>query len=129
MHHTRYKSLFAFPRMVEYLPRGFAAREWANSLDFSSLRQLPAEYMSDERLVRRADTVWQVCLHDRRPVLVVLEFQSSEARGWRFASFPVKRTLPRAITCDRFRQDLYGRLATRTDAPPAPAAPRRSRTR
>ena len=34
--------------------------------------------MSDERLVRRGDTVWQVHLHDRRPVLVVLEFRSGE---------------------------------------------------
>ena len=34
--------------------------------------------MSDERLVRRGDTAWQMYLHDRRPVLVVLEFQSGE---------------------------------------------------
>ena len=34
--------------------------------------------MSDERLVRRGDTLWQMYLHHRRPVLVVLEFQSGE---------------------------------------------------
>ena len=34
--------------------------------------------MSDERLGRCGDTVWEVCLHDRGPVLVVLEFQSGE---------------------------------------------------
>ena len=57
---------------------GFAAREWAADLDFSALRKLPAEYLSEERLVRRGDTVWQVCLHDRRLVLVMVEFQSGE---------------------------------------------------
>ena len=78
MHDERYRTVFAFPRMVEDLLRGFAAREWATELDFSTLRKLPAEYVSDERLVRRGDTVWQVCLHGRGPVLVVVEFQSSE---------------------------------------------------
>ena len=77
MHDERYRTVFAFPRMVEDLLRGFAAREWAGALDFSTLRKLPAEYVSDERLVRRADTVWQVCLDGRRSVLVVVEFQSS----------------------------------------------------
>ena len=72
MHHERYRTVFAFPRMVEDLLRGFAAREWATALDFSTLRKLPAEYVSDERLVRRGDTVWQVCLLDCGPVLVVL---------------------------------------------------------
>ena len=78
MDHERYRTVFAFPRMVEDLLRGFAAREWAAALDFSTLRKLPAEYVSDERLARRGDTLWQVCLHDRRAVLVVLELQSGE---------------------------------------------------
>ena len=78
MHDERDRTVFAFPRMVEDLLRGFAAREWAAALDLSTLRKVPAEYVSDERPVRRGDTVWQVCLHDRGPVLVVLEFQSSE---------------------------------------------------
>ena len=67
MHDERYRTVFAFPRMVEDLLRGFAAREWAAALDFSTLRKLPAEYVSDERLVRRGDTVWQVCLPASRP--------------------------------------------------------------
>ena len=78
MHDERYRTVFAFPRMVEDLLRGFAPHEWAAALDFSTLRKVPAEYVSDERPVRRGDTVWQVCLHDRGPMLVVLECQSSE---------------------------------------------------
>ena len=45
MHDERYRTVFAFPRMVEDLLRGFAAREWAAALDFSTLRKLPAEYV------------------------------------------------------------------------------------
>ena len=78
MHDERYRTVFAFPRMVEDLLRDFAARECATELDFSTLRKLPVEYVSDKRLVRHGDTVWQVCLHDRGPVLVVLEFRSGE---------------------------------------------------
>ena len=78
MQDERYRTVFAFPRMVEDLLRGFAAREWADALDFSTLRKMPAEYVSDERLVRRGDTVWEVCLDAGGAVLVVVEFQSSE---------------------------------------------------
>ena len=78
MQDERYRTVFAFPRMVEDLLRGFAAREWAGTLDFSTLRKMPAEYVSDERLVRRGDTVWEVCLDAGGAVLVVVEFQSSE---------------------------------------------------
>ena len=78
MQDERYRTVFAFPRMVEDLLRGFAAREWAGALDFSTLRKMPAEYVSDERLVRRGDTVWEVCLDAGGAVLVVVEFQSSE---------------------------------------------------
>ena len=55
--HDEYKRLFAFPRMVEDLMRGFAAREWAAAIDFSTLRKLPAEYVSDELRKRIGDTV------------------------------------------------------------------------
>ena len=71
-----YKKLFAFPRMVEDLMRGFAAREWAAAIDFSTLRKLPAEYVSDEMRRRIGDAVWAVQLRDGGHVLAMLEFQS-----------------------------------------------------
>ena len=74
----RYKTIFAFPRMVEDLLRGFAARRWAGELDFSTLRKLSADYVSDDRLRRHGDNVWQVRLRDGRPLLLVLEFQSRD---------------------------------------------------
>ena len=78
MHDERYKTIFAFPRMVEDLVRGFAAREWAGELDYSTLRKLPSEYVSDKRLTRRSDSVWQVRFRDGRHLLVALEFQSTD---------------------------------------------------
>ena len=73
-----YKRLFAFPRMVEDLMRGFAAREWAAAIDFSTLRKLPAEYVSDELRKRVGDTVWAVRIRDGRYLLAMLEFQSRD---------------------------------------------------
>ena len=73
-----YKRLFAFPRMVEDLMRGFAAREWAAEIDFSTLRKLPAEYVSDDLRKRVGDAVWAVRLRDGRHVLAMLEFQSRD---------------------------------------------------
>ena len=67
--------------MVEDLLRGFAAREWSCALDFSTLRKMPAEYVSDDRLRRRGDTVWQVDFRDGRHLLVLLEFQSGNDPG------------------------------------------------
>ena len=78
MHDQIYKKLFAFPRMVEDLLRGFAARGWAGKLEFSTLRKVLAEYVSDALLKRHGDTVWQVRFRDGRHLLVVLEFQSRE---------------------------------------------------
>ena len=58
--------------------RGFVAREWVAAIDFSTLRKLPAEYLSDDLRKRVGDTVWAVRLHDGRHVLAMLEFQSRD---------------------------------------------------
>ena len=64
--------------MVEDLLRGFAARRWAGDLDFTALRKLSTDYVSDERLRRHGDNVWQVRFRDGRAMLLVLEFQSRD---------------------------------------------------
>ena len=79
MQDPNYKRLFSFPRMVEDLLRGFLPGDWLAELDFSTLRKLPTEYVSDELLKRHGDCVWR--LRRRRGewlcLLVLLEFQST----------------------------------------------------
>ena len=79
MHDETYKKLFAFPRMVEDLLRGFVAGLRVDDIDFSTLQKLSAEYVSDELLKRHGDAVWRVRLRERWLYLVVLlEFQSQD---------------------------------------------------
>ena len=81
MHDPAYKRLFSHPRMVEDLLRGFAAREWSDALDFTTLEKLPAEFVSEDLRARRGDAVWRVRLRGRPlHVLVLLEFQSTVER-------------------------------------------------
>ena len=74
-----YKKLFAFPRMVEDLLRALITSEWIDDADFSTLRKLSSEYVSDDLRRRLGDAVWRVRLgHGWLHVLVLLEFQSRE---------------------------------------------------
>ena len=80
MQDPNYKRLFSFPRMVEDLLRGFLPGDWLAELDFSTLRKLPTEYVSDKLLKRHGDCVWR--MRRRRGewlyLLVLLEFQSTD---------------------------------------------------
>ena len=79
MHDGTYKRLFAFPRMVEDLLRGFVAGPWIGEIDFSTLEKLSVEYVSDELVKRHGDAVWQVRQRERwLYVLVLFEFQSRD---------------------------------------------------
>ena len=81
MHDETYKKVFAFPRMVEDLLRGFVDDPEPDELDFSTLEKLSAEYVSADLLKRHGDNVWRVRLRGRRRslyVLVLLEFQSQD---------------------------------------------------
>ncbi len=72
-----YKRIFAFPRMVEDLLRGFAKGDWIQRADFPALRKAPAEYVGDDLRKRLGDSVWRLPLDgDWLHVLILLEFQS-----------------------------------------------------
>ncbi len=79
MHDAAYKDLFSHPRMVKDLLRGFAAPEWSDEIDFSTLEKLPAEYVSDDLRQRHGDVVWRVQFHKKTwlYLLVMIEFQST----------------------------------------------------
>ncbi len=79
MHDDHYKRLFAFPRLVEDLLRGFVDGDWLDDVDFSTLDKLSAEFVSGEGRARRGDTVWRVRRRDVwLHLLVMLEFQSRD---------------------------------------------------
>ena len=64
MHDPGYKRLFAQPRMVQDLLHGFAARDWSDALDFSTLTPVPASFVSDRLRERHGDLVWKVRFRD-----------------------------------------------------------------
>ena len=79
MHDETYKKLFAFPRMVEDLLRGFVVGLRVDDIDFSTLQKLSADYVSDDLRKRHGDAVWRVGLRGGWLYLVVLlEFQSRD---------------------------------------------------
>ena len=80
MHDEIYKKLFAFPRLVQDLLRGFVAGPWSKAIDLKTLEKLPAEYVSDDLSTRRGDAVWRVRLRGERGLylLVLLEFQARD---------------------------------------------------
>ena len=82
VHDAAYKTLFAPPRMVTDLLRGFAARGWSEALDFDTLERLPAEFVSDDLRQRQGDSLWRVRFRDATwlYLVVLLEFQSTVDR-------------------------------------------------
>ena len=80
MHDEHYKRLFAFPRMVEDLLRGFVREDWLDAIDFATLAKLSTAYVGDDQRSRHGDTVWRVRHRDAwLHVLILLEFQSRDA--------------------------------------------------
>ena len=78
MHDPAYKRLFSQSHMVQDLLRGFVARGWSDALDFSTLRPVPASFVSDRLRERHGDLVWQVRFRGEwLYLMLLLEFQSS----------------------------------------------------
>ena len=97
MHDELYKTLFAFPRMVEDLLRGFAARRLTREPDFSSLRKLSADHASDDRMLRHdVGMVAAISVMGYRSAMSSLAFGTfSAARALEAAG--VERTQAEAI--------------------------------
>ena len=82
-HDAAYKHLFAQPRMVQDLLKGFAARDWSGTLNLESLTALPASYVGHDLRQRHGDLVWRVRFRDEQWLYLVLllEFQSNVDRS------------------------------------------------
>ncbi|MCY4059742.1 MAG: Rpn family recombination-promoting nuclease/putative transposase [Gammaproteobacteria bacterium] len=77
-----YKIVFAFPRVVRDLVRGFLPEPWTGDLDLDRLELLPTAYVSDGWRTRYGDRTWKIPYRQdagRPPgayVVLLLEFQS-----------------------------------------------------
>ena len=75
MHDPFLKSIFADQRMVAILIRHHA-REWADEIDFATLREEPNELVAGRTLERRyPDLIWSAETLDGGRVLFLIEFQ------------------------------------------------------
>ncbi len=97
-HDGSYRRLFTHPQMIEALLRRYVAQSWVERLDFETLEQVPAHYVSEEHQQRESDLLWRVRLQpasDRHEdetrgkeseraewfyVYLLLEFQSGPDR-------------------------------------------------
>lgn len=78
-HDSGYKLLFAHPRVVEDLLRGFVGEDWVEDLDFATLERISGSYVSDDLREREDDLIWRVRCQDAwLYVYLLLEFQSTE---------------------------------------------------
>lgn len=80
-HDRGYKILFAQPKLVEDLLRGFVQEPWVEQLDFSTLKRVSGTYISEDLREREDDMVWRVGWGEKTLyVYLLLEFQSRPER-------------------------------------------------
>jgi hypothetical protein len=81
-HDRSYRRLFAKPRLIEELIRGFLGQDWIERLDFSTLERVNASFVSEDQKSREGDMIWKLRFRDGRPLYVylLLEFQSDVQR-------------------------------------------------
>ena len=80
MHDPFLKSVFADRRMVEILIRDHVP-EWADEIDFSTLREEPTELVSRKTLQQRhPDMIWSADTAEGSSVLFLVEFQRKPER-------------------------------------------------
>jgi predicted transposase YdaD len=78
-HDTGYRLLFSHAKSIEDLIRGYVHDPWLQQLDFTTLEQIPSNYVSDTFEQRANDVVWRVKVNqvDWVYLYVMVEFQSS----------------------------------------------------
>ena len=74
------KLLFSHPRMVEDLLRGFVTGPWSDVLDFATLENRSAAFVSDDLRRRHGDLLWRLRCGETW-LYVPLEFQSTVDRS------------------------------------------------
>ena len=74
------KLLFSHPRMIEDLLRGFVTGPWGDALDFATLENRSAAFVSEDLRRRHGDLLWRLRCGETW-LYVPLEFQSTVDRS------------------------------------------------
>jgi len=74
--------MFSHPRMIEEMLREFIAERWVETLDFSTLERVNADFVTEGLKGREGDLIWKLRRRDGRAVYLYLmvEFQSKVDR-------------------------------------------------
>ena len=76
-----YKNLFAQKIIIQNFLEGFVKQGWVKNVDFSTLKSIPTEHISDKLDKRTNDYVWSVKINNSEVfILIMLEFQSEPDR-------------------------------------------------
>jgi len=80
VHDAAFKKMFSHPLMIELLVRRHVP-EWGDRIDYSTLKQLPPELVSESLQRRYPDMMWRARTVDgESDLLVLLEFQARPDR-------------------------------------------------
>lgn len=79
-HDRSYRRLLGQPRLVRELFEGLLRPAWSDLLDWSRLRALPTDFISDTLRQRQGDRVWSIPRRDGNNlyILLMLEHQSTD---------------------------------------------------
>ncbi|WP_031599587.1 Rpn family recombination-promoting nuclease/putative transposase, partial [Ferrovum myxofaciens] len=59
-HDSSYKYLFSAPEFVRDLIMGFVPDEWLHSLDYTTLKKVDGNYITEDFRGRADDIVWRI---------------------------------------------------------------------
>jgi hypothetical protein len=81
IHDASRRALFSHPDVIRDLIRGYVDEPWVKDIDFSTLRRLPASFVTPRLRRRIADVIWTARWRERDLYIVVLvEFQRRDER-------------------------------------------------
>ena len=73
-----YKLLFSHPQIVAALIQGLINDPWINLIDFSTLRPISGDLISEQLKRQHADCIWQVNAPEGQGIILIhIEFQST----------------------------------------------------
>ena len=77
-HDRGYKALFSHPQMVKELISSFVNEDFIKKIDFTTLKQENASFITDDHKSSEADIIWKVDIQGKPAfIYILIEFQST----------------------------------------------------